>query len=243
MANGKRRFNDDSIWAPLADVMSLLACVFLAIFVIAQAAYLKAQAESRKKDEELKRLGNAAVSLKPDLLGAWDIFGEAAKDSRRQTSSDQPVMTVGTGGQLLIGNKLLFDQGSAELKPDGLKAVQTIIAPAVRKALDKLKDKPYFRIMIAGHTDNTPVATVFHRCFHDNWALGAARARTVLHAILDAEPDLDRSKVYAASFGEFQPLVKDPPDSEHNRRVEIWVQTDVVMMLQQKNLMPSGAAR
>jgi chemotaxis protein MotB len=75
-------------------------------------------------------------------------------------------------------------------------------------------------ILVEGHTDNMPIRS---DAFPTNWELSAARAATFVR-LLSIE-GIDESRMAAAGFGEFKPLVRnDTPDGRNkNRRVVLLI--------------------
>jgi len=112
------------------------------------------------------------------------------------------------GVALDIKEKILFDTGKADLKPEA------------RVLLDRLAGLfgrlPY-QIQVEGHTDTRPIHTVE---FPTNWELSTARSARVVRYFTEVH-GLDPRKFAAVGYGEFRPLV--PNDSEEhmalNRRV------------------------
>ena len=78
------------------------------------------------------------------------------------------------------------------------------------------------KIMIAGHTDSTPISTAR---FRSNWDLSSARAVSVVHRLL-ANKSIDPGRIASQGFAEHRPLgSNDSPETRaKNRRVEISVE-------------------
>lgn len=109
-----------------------------------------------------------------------------------------------------IQEKGSFPSGSAELiRPFAsvMKKISDILATSVG------------RIVIAGHTDNLPIATARYR---SNWELSAARSVTVLHHLLRFN-GFDRRRFLIQGFGDSAPLISNRTAAgrARNRRVEI----------------------
>ena len=104
---------------------------------------------------------------------------------------------------------VLFDSGSAELSPEGMKTVA-----AVAKIL---RGVPKRRFIVAGHTDNVPAV----KEYKSNWTLSTARAVNVLEAMVRA--GLGSSNLAAAGYAEFDPVASNGSDAgkQKNRRIEI----------------------
>lgn len=122
---------------------------------------------------------------------------------------DQVEVTYQRGGVALdIKERILFDSGKADLKPEA------------EKLLDKLAE--LFRrltnnIQVEGHTDNRPIHTV---AFPTNWELSTARAARVVRYFTEKH-NLDPRRFIAVGYGEFHPLVPNssPENMALNRRV------------------------
>ena len=112
-----------------------------------------------------------------------------------------------------IDERICFDSGKSDLKPD--------VMPALQKITTILGNYPENRIVIEGHTDNVPIST---SKFRDNWQLSTERALSVLGYIL-REKKLNASRFSAAGYGEFNPIVPNdtPANRQLNRRVDIVV--------------------
>jgi chemotaxis protein MotB len=104
---------------------------------------------------------------------------------------------------------VLFDSGSAELSPEGAKAVADVAKI--------LRGVPKRRFIVAGHTDNVPAV----KDYKSNWALSTARAVNVLEAMVRA--GLGASNLAAAGYAEFDPVASNgsPAGKQKNRRIEI----------------------
>lgn len=105
------------------------------------------------------------------------------------------------GVALDIKERILFDTGKADLKPEAL--------PVLDRLAEFFQQIPY-QISVEGHTDSRPIHTIE---FPSNWELSSARsARVVRH--LTSSYDLDPNRFAAVGFGEFRPVA--PNDSEAN---------------------------
>jgi chemotaxis protein MotB len=112
---------------------------------------------------------------------------------------------------IYLSDKVLFDSGSAEIKPAGL--------PILRRIGTVLKDKVTGqRVQIGGHTDNVPIRGVYG----DNWALSAARAVTVVR-FFETDVGIDTMLLSAVGFGEHHPIASNetPAGRARNRRIEL----------------------
>ena len=109
-----------------------------------------------------------------------------------------------------LGDKILFDPGKTDLKPEGKDALTQVTA--VLKAL------PNRNFQVAGHTDNVPIKS---KKFRSNWDLSTARAVEVINFMIGA--GMEPKRVSAAGYADQSPVVPNdtPENMAKNRRIEI----------------------
>lgn len=114
---------------------------------------------------------------------------------------------------LTMVESILFDSGKAEVKKEGIEALQKV-ADVLRKTSDQ-------DIVVAGYTDNVPIKGKLVKVYPSNWELSAARAISVVK-ILTAH-GVDPKLISAAGYGEYRPVAdNDTPEGRaKNRRMEI----------------------
>ncbi len=112
-----------------------------------------------------------------------------------------------------VVDKILFDSGRAEVKPEGLEVLKRVVA-----ILMEVTDKT---IRVEGHTDNVPISGALVKRYPTNWELSAARSITVTRYL--EKEGLDPALLSAAAFGEYQPVAdNDTPEGRaKNRRIAI----------------------
>lgn len=117
---------------------------------------------------------------------------------------------------VVLATDILFASGSASLSKDGKAAVGEVS--------QVLASIPKRAFQIEGHTDNVPIATAQ---YPSNWELGAARAISVLKAMVDSGMPVER--LSAASFGDTRPVAaNDSPEGKGlNRRIDIVIVPDL----------------
>ena len=115
-----------------------------------------------------------------------------------------------------LATDILFDSGSAQLSANGKVAIQE-----VAMVLASIPDR---RFQVEGHTDNVPIASAQ---YPSNWELAAARAITVLKAMVEAGLPADR--ISAASFGDTRPVASNDSreTKAQNRRIEFIIVPDL----------------
>jgi chemotaxis protein MotB len=97
--------------------------------------------------------------------------------------------------------RLLFESGSAELKPEA-KAVLDTIAEILKFLPNKIR--------IEGHTDDRPIKSAR---FPSNWHLSVARALNTAYYLMSK--GVNPEKISIAGYSEYRPIA--PNDSEENR--------------------------
>lgn len=109
-----------------------------------------------------------------------------------------------------IREKGSFPSGTAELRPSFLPVLDRI---------GRVLAETDGQIVVAGHTDNIPIAT---RQFPSNWVLSAARAANVVH-YLSKTTAIDPARMEIRAHAETQPLIDNDTveNRAENRRVEI----------------------
>jgi chemotaxis protein MotB len=123
---------------------------------------------------------------------------------------DYSVKMVGDRIILVLGEKISFPVGRAEL----LDHIKT----PLEKMADFLYQEQAYKIIVSGHTDDTPIHT---SRFPSNWELSVARALSVANFLM--AQNLDPRRIWVEGFGQYRPVAdNDDPDSRQaNRRVEI----------------------
>ncbi|MEG6566810.1 flagellar motor protein MotB [Thermoanaerobacterium saccharolyticum] len=117
------------------------------------------------------------------------------------------------GFVISLNDTLLFDTGSADVKPE---QKETLI-----KIGNILKSMPNY-IRVEGYTDNVPIN---NSQFHSNWELSVIRATNVVEILVN-DVKMDPAKISAVGYGEYRPIV--PNDSDKNRQLNRRV--DIVIM-------------
>ncbi len=106
-------------------------------------------------------------------------------------------------GILRLPEKLLFDSGRAELRPEGQRAL-AVLAEVLAEILPCYAGEPPSRhpcpaasepiletVLVEGHTDDVPIHA---GPFRDNWELSAARGVNTFKALIAYAPALERMR-------------------------------------------------
>lgn len=113
---------------------------------------------------------------------------------------------------------VLFDSGSADVKPDGARLLREFAA------IMNDGNARQLNILVVGHTDDQPIAKGSTRAKHPtNWHLSTDRADSVVLQL--AKSGVGEKRMGAAGYSMHQPVVpnKDARSRQQNRRVEIYV--------------------
>ena len=116
------------------------------------------------------------------------------------------------GIRVNLAQDILFKSGSATLDPAG----QELLG----KVAEELKTSTY-EVVVIGHTDNQKIGGKLVSKFPDNWALGAARAGSIVTVFQSA--GVAPSRLLAVSAGEHRPRSDNSTTAgrEQNRRIEV----------------------
>jgi chemotaxis protein MotB len=169
--------------------------------------------ESQAKIADLGQRLNVALAKKVQELARYrsDFFGKL-----KEALGNRPDFQV-VGDRFVFASDVLFDSGSAELKPEATSQLDKL-ADALKQLENQIPSDIAWVMRIDGHTDIRPIATPE---FPSNWELSSARAISVVRYLM--QQGVPPNRLVAAGFGEFQPI--DPATSDEalrkNRRIEL----------------------
>ena len=114
------------------------------------------------------------------------------------------------GVYLTLSDKLLYDVGRAELKPDALPILDRVA---------QILETTSFNLRVEGHTDNVPIHTAQ---FPSNWELSTTRAVSVIRYLVEVKR-IPPVRLSAVGYGEFKPVASNETAEgrQSNRRVEM----------------------
>ena len=152
--------------------------------------------DSQAKIADLGQRLNVALAKKVQELARYrsDFFGKL-----KEALGDRADFQV-VGDRFVFPSDVLFDSGSAELKP-GATAQLDKLADALKEVETKIPPDIAWVMRVDGHTDIHPIATAE---FPSNWELSSARAISVVRYLMQA--GIAPEHLVAAGFGEFQPI-------------------------------------
>jgi chemotaxis protein MotB len=171
------------------------------------------RSEQETQIADLGRRLNLALAERVQELARYrsEFFGRL-----REVLGDNPNIRI-EGDRFVFQSELLFDSGSAELRPDGLRQVRQLVN-TLNEVAPRIPDDLNWVLRIDGHTDRRPIATAL---FPSNWELSVARALSIVRYMIAL--GVPPGNLMAAGFGEFHPLDSaDTPQAwQQNRRIEI----------------------
>lgn len=175
----------------------------------------------RDQADELTRLNRQLSSLSDKLKASEEEMNKLRKLAR-SIGEGVTVRDTVEGPVLLFPEKVLYDSGSATIKPTGEKAL--------KKMADFLKENPRISIRIDGHTDTDPILRTRH-LWDSNHHLSAARSLSVFHFLTKGE-NIPEGRIHVAGFGPNRPIVSNntAAGKKENRRVEFLILTAVASL-------------
>ncbi len=186
------------VWAVFGDLMAGLLGAFVLMLVLVLGVQL----------ELVSSLAN-------------EVQKRQAEEQRRQALERALAVPLAAGrvtldqGRIGISGSVLFSLNSDRLQPEGRQLLKSL-APPLAAYLGSRGEL----LMVSGFTDDRPVRES-NAQFADNLELSAQRALTVTRALI--EEGVPASSVFAAAFGQQQPVASNTDESgrARNRRVEM----------------------
>jgi chemotaxis protein MotB len=185
-----------------------------------QDALDASEAQDKQNEVQIADLGrrlNLALAKKVQELARYrsNFFG-----TLRKILGDRPDIRV-VGDRFVFQSDILFDSGSADLKPEALPQLAKL-ADALKQLETKIPPDLPWVLSVNGYTDVNPIAT---SQFPSNWELSAARAISVVKYLISQ--GVNPSRLDAAGFGEYQPIntANTPEAFKENRRIELKLTT------------------
>lgn len=146
------------------------------------------------------------------------------EDEMRAALESKDVTISQLQGKLTVNilDRVLFDSGEAELKPDG--------AVVLRQVVGFLTQHPSLKVHVIGHTDNVPIKAAARSRFPSNWELSSARANAAVRFMAE-QTGVDPRRLGAVGYGEFRPVADNatPEGRARNRRIAITVLSEALV--------------
>ena len=184
-----------------------------------QEEYMKA---ANKELMEMRSRMQTIAVLRLSIL-------EQIRDSVAKVMGDSSKVSIGSSGNIILSESILFDVGSSDIKPQAAPALNQLISVFASFLADSENAKYVDSIVISGHTDSTGTD-------ESNRVLSTDRANAVLSYLLEQDKGkLDKYAGYfcAAGYGETRPVADNGTNEGRaaNRRIEISIilRDDTVM--------------
>lgn len=150
-----------------------------------------------------------SAALSKDIQKAKEVVEKMMQEEKIQgeTKIDKEGLHISLQEE---GRMAFFESGKAELTPRMVEILDKL-SPALKK-LTENQD-----ILVEGHTDNRPIATMQ---FASNWELSTARATNVVRYLV-RDKKFPAEKLAAVGHGEYRPAASNdtPENQAKNRRV------------------------
>ncbi len=204
----------DNWLLPYLDVFILLSMMFIVLLSMSNIDLTNARAKASQQQETISQLQEEIEPLRQLemdgrsalMLQHWQERVHQVLDSLK-LRDDIALTLEDEFVSLQIEDRMLFDSGRAQLKPEG------------RAVLDKLL--PVFEmaagtILVEGHTDNVPIGNTQ---FPSNWELGASRATSVVKYLVSK--GMPQNRLRAISYADTKPVASNDDEAgrQKNRRV------------------------
>ena len=154
---------------------------------------------------------------------------EQIRDSMVSVMGDASKVSIGSNGNIILSEGILFDIGSSKVKEEAAPALDQLIDVFARFLADDENAKYVDSIVISGHTDSSGSDET-------NRVLSTDRANAVLSYLMDKDDGaLDDYAEYfcAAGYGKTRPVADNATAEGRaaNRRIEISIilRDDTVM--------------
>jgi chemotaxis protein MotB len=168
-------------------------------------------------EADLSACQQSTATLKEQADKQKREFDEVTADFRDMIDTGALKVEIRRGQMVVdLPAEVLFPSGRASLTKPGQAALGKVAAI--------LRKMPGRHFIVAGHTDTYKTVG---KEFHGNWDLSAARAVTVVEALI--ADGLNPRRLMAAGFGEYAPVASNGSEKgrQQNRRIEIILEPDL----------------
>lgn len=196
-----------------SDMMTLMLTFFVLLFTMSEPKKPKIQATMQAFMRQIGVMPHQPSPMKPTMTPQRTSQEEANVLRRGPPGKRSEVMTMVENDRqkIIIGGEDLFRPGSAELSAKGKRLLQNDVAPDLKGFRN--------RVEIKGNTAQSTDET------QDLWALGYARAYSVMRYLVD-DCGLEEKRFRLISSADNEP--RDPANPALNRRVEI-IMTEAII--------------
>lgn len=190
----------------------------------AEIARLKESLDAKEKEREslsieIEKLraksGEISSEKESELKKVKGAYEALIKEMKQEIDKGDIKITQAVDRlSVNLVEKILFDSGESELKPEGLKIIKR-----VGDILKGISDK---QIRVEGHTDNVQIGARIKDKYPTNWELSTARATNVVRYLQD-KVKIKSKQLSAAGFADSKPVAtnRTQEGKAQNRRIEI----------------------
>ena len=142
---------------------------------------------------------------------------QSLESEMRNALESKDVTISRLQGKLTVNilDRVLFDSGEADLKPDG--------AAVLRKVADLLQQHTNLQVHVVGHTDNVPIRAGRSR-FASNWELSTARATAAVRFLTEKSGAIQNDWVWSVTASSVPLPTTGPVEGRaKNRRIAITI--------------------
>ena len=169
----------------------------------------------QQADEEIQ----AMYSQMETIAGLRVSILEQIRDRIAEVMGDPSKVSIGDNGNIILSDSVLFDSGSAQIKPESIPLLNQLIEVFAQFLADSENAQYVESIVISGHTDSDGNP-------EENRILSTSRANSVLNYLLSMQNAklAPYSKMFcAAGYGQDRPVQTNATmeGKAANRRIEI----------------------
>lgn len=210
-----------------ADFITMLLALFMVLYAASSMGHSKVKTVNQSLEKVFvsrpaqKSVQQPIQNPTPEVKEETEklLNGDGLLDSDKIIEKIQGSFETGASAKILkekrgvvvrLNDTMLFDQGSAIIKPEA-KAVLDKIA----LSLNTFKNP----VVIEGHTDSVPIK---NEKYPSNWELSTARATNII-SYLTSKHQFTPGRLSAVGYGEYMPVASndDVLGKAKNRRVDI----------------------
>ncbi|MBZ2173867.1 OmpA family protein [Schnuerera sp. xch1] len=219
--------SSDNWLTTYGDMMTLLLCFFVLLFTFSEIDAQKFRSiMSSFQDGSGVLEGGTGLDLEENLNSSdvsdekleedMELLKNLLEEYAESTGLDTEISVSIEERGLIIRfmDRVLFDPGKADLKPESIEILNSI---AEILNMDAFKER---LIKVEGHADTTPVT--YSEKIPTNWELSAFRATNVLRYLVEEE-SVNGKRISSSGYSYYRPIA--PNDTKENkaknRRVDI----------------------
>ena len=179
-------------------------------------------AEEKDKTNKIK-IENLGKKLNQALAGKLQEISKYQSEFFRKIKEalGNREDIIVSGDRFIFPSEVFFESGSDIIQEAGREKLYNI-AVSLKEISEKIPKKIDWILRIDGHTDKVPIN---NERFKSNWHLSSSRAINIVKFFI--EEGISPSRLVAAGFGEYSPLLLDDNEQAYqkNRRIEIKLTT------------------